>query len=76
MFFIPGFLGVGTLVLVWILMASGIPFDKFGWMLLLGLSWFAGYMDSHFVHRKKSNADKTMPPGEDNVTSDKDLFRS
>ena len=62
--------------IVWALLANGIMPDQFGWLFLVGAGWFAGFMDSHFVHRKKSDADKTAPPDTDGppVTTDKNLF--
>ena len=64
------------LFIVWALFAAGITPDQFGWLFLRGGGWFAGFMDSQFVHRKKSNADKTFPPDHDGPpqTSDEQMF--
>jgi len=82
MFFIPGILGIAVVVLIGVLMASGIPFDQYGWMLFVALAWFAGYMDSHFIHKRKSKADANpdaakLPESDkdDAATSDKELFQ-
>lgn len=82
MFFIPGILGIAVVVLIGVLIASGLPPDQYVWMLLVALAWFAGFMDSHFIHKKKSKADKNpdaapLPESDkdDSATSDKELFK-
>lgn len=66
------------LVLVWALFANGVVPDKFGWLMLMAVGWFAGFMDCQWIHRKKSDADQTMPPDNDGPpeTSDSGMFRA
>jgi len=57
-------------LLVFALLATGVKPDDYGWMMLVGTGWVAGYLDA----RKFSTADKPQLPGGPDDFKDADTF--
>ena len=64
----------GLIILIWALLAFGITPDMYGWLMLVGASWVAGYLDCRFFKKSDTDSQRTLPP-ETNIESDKDLFQ-
>ena len=70
-------------LLITAIMGTGHTPDQYGWMMLIGLSWLAGYLDCRKFSRSDQEKDRVMPPdarqdaplGLD-VPDDTTLFRS
>lgn len=62
------------ILLIWALLATGAAFDKFGWLMLVGTAWVAGYLDCRMFRRFDKDPDRVMPPG-DGDEADSSAFR-
>ena len=49
-------------ILIAAFMFSGHPPDQYGWMMLVGLGWIAGYLDCRKFARSDQDKDRVMPP--------------
>lgn len=57
-------------LLVFILLATGAKIDEYGWMMLVGTGWVAGFLDA----RKSSGSDKPRLPSGPEDFKDADTF--
>jgi hypothetical protein len=49
-------------LLMTVLLATGHTPDMYGWIMLVGLSWLAGYLDCRKFSRSDQEKDRVMPP--------------
>lgn len=65
------------LVIVSAMLLSGHPPDQAGWMMLVGLGWFAGYLDCRRFARSDQEKDRVLPPdATDPLPDDTETFES
>lgn len=50
--------------ILWALFATDVPFDRFGWLMVVGFAWFLGFMDGRHTQGRRNpfGSDRTMPP--------------
>ncbi len=70
MFFILLCLGIAALL------GTGHPPDQYGWMVLLGLGWFAGFLDCRLFAKSDQDRKRVLPPDVDEPSNDQALFKS
>lgn len=63
-------------LLLIILLLTGHAPDQYGWMMLIGLAWLAGYLDCRRFHRSDQDRARVMPPDADGIPDDSQIFRS
>lgn len=66
-------------ILIIALMSTGHSPDQYGWVMLVGLSWLAGYLDCRKFSRSDQDKDLVMPPDVRNqpeIPDDPSLFES
>jgi len=66
-------------LLITVLLATGHAPDQYGWMMLIGLSWLAGYLDCRKFSRSDQEKVLVMPPDvrqTPDIPDDKTLFES
>jgi hypothetical protein len=64
-------------VLVAVLLLTGHPPDQYGWMMLIGLSWLAGYLDCRKFAKSDQEQERVMPPdAHEPILSDRQIFKS
>lgn len=44
------------------LLLTNHPPDAYGWMMLVGAGWVAGYLDCRMFARSDQESDRVMPP--------------
>lgn len=49
-------------ILIAVLMLSGRTPDAYGWMMLVGVGWLAGYLDCRRFAKSDQDTDRVMPP--------------
>jgi hypothetical protein len=49
-------------VLLWALFALKTPFDQYGWLMIVGLTYVAGFLDSRLFARFDQDKARTLPP--------------
>lgn len=60
-----------------VLLLTGHPPDQYGWMMLIGVSWLAGYLDCRRFARSDRDKDRVMPPdAHEPFPSDKQMFET
>lgn len=64
-------------LLLWGLFANKVPFDQFGWLMLVATAWFTGFLDCRFFGKLEADKSRGIPPdhGSDRG-SDATLFES
>jgi hypothetical protein len=51
-------------IFITVLLSTGHPPDQYGWMMLIGLSWLAGYLDCRrFAKSDREKGRVTLPEG-------------
>jgi hypothetical protein len=66
-------------LLITALMTTGHTPDLYGWMMLIGLSWLAGYLDCRKFAGSDQEKDRVMPPDlrkTPDIPDDKSIFES
>jgi hypothetical protein len=66
-------------LLITVLMATGHSPDQYGWMMLIGLTWLAGYLDCRKFARSDQEKDRVMPADlrqDKTIPDDSALFES
>lgn len=65
-------------LLLVVLLANGVAIDQFGWLMLIGTGWIAGYLDCRKFARSDQDPDRVMPPDAraDAEPDDHSLFQS
>jgi hypothetical protein len=60
------------------LMLSGHPPDPYGWMMLMGVAWFCGYLDCRRFGKSDQESARVMPLDslDQSPPDDKTLFRT
>lgn len=48
--------------LITVLLLTGHTPDQYGWMMLTGISWLAGYLDCRKFANSDRDQDRVMPP--------------
>ena len=63
-------------LLLWALFALRSPFDTFGWLMIVGYAWVAGYLDCRMMAKSDQDRAYTMPrdASPDDDGSDNELF--
>lgn len=65
------------ILLLTALFLTGNTPDQYGWMMLLGLGWMAGYFDCRLFARSDRDQDRVMPPDADEpYHNDQTTFKS
>lgn len=49
-------------ILTVVLMANHVAIDTYGWLMLMGTGWFAGYMDCRLFQHWDQDKARTLPP--------------
>lgn len=65
-------------ILLGSLLLTNHPPDQYGWMMLLGTAWLAGYLDCRRFSRSDQESDRVMPPDvvSADTLDDSQIFRS
>lgn len=66
------------LLLVGLLLTGHYP-DQYGWMMLIGLAWMAGYLDCRRFQRSDQDRARVLPPDvmkADEPLDDSELFHT
>jgi hypothetical protein len=52
---------------LWVLLAQKVPFDIYGWMMVIASAWFCGFLDGRlFAHfDQRQHAHSPTPDAED-----------
>lgn len=58
------------------LMGTGHTPDLYGWVMLMGLAWLAGYLDCRKFAKSDQDKKRVLPPDMDYPTDDKATFES
>ncbi len=64
------------IALIALLMLTGNTPDAYGWMMLLGVGWLAGYLDCRRFLSSDRDKDRVMPPDASDPADDGTMFRS
>ncbi|HEY9686186.1 MAG TPA: hypothetical protein V6C52_04340 [Coleofasciculaceae cyanobacterium] len=65
-----------VILLVAAFLVTGHPPDQYGWMMLMGVSWLAGYLDCRRFSKSDQERDRVMPPDILEPSDDKVNFES
>lgn len=49
-------------ILLWALIALQVPFDKFGWLMLVATGWVAGFLDCRMRYQLDKDPSSGLPP--------------
>jgi hypothetical protein len=71
------FFALLCLLISGLLLTSHTP-DQYGWMMLIGVGWLAGYLDCRRFSRSDREKDRVMPPDvlQDTPVGDSQIFNS
>lgn len=72
------FFALLCLLITVLLLTKHAP-DAYGWMMLLGVAWLAGYLDCRRFSRSDQEKDRVMPPdvsGLSEPADDSHIFRA
>jgi hypothetical protein len=58
------------------LMGTGHTPDLYGWVMLVGLGWMAGYLDCRKFARSDQDRDRVLPPDAGEPSNDQATFES
>ncbi|MGE0199907.1 MAG: hypothetical protein AB7P76_02935 [Candidatus Melainabacteria bacterium] len=62
-------------LLLYLLIANKVQPDMFGWLMLVGTGWFAGYLDGRVLQRSDKDPDRVLPPDVTEDSSDRSTFQ-
>jgi hypothetical protein len=65
-----------VILLVAAFLGTGHPPDQYGWMMLMGVAWLAGYLDCRRFSKSDQERDRVMPPDIHEPSDDKVNFES
>lgn len=57
-------------------LGTGHTPDQYGWIMLIGLAWLAGYLDCRKFSKSDQDRKRVLPPDMDSPTDDKATFES
>lgn len=63
------------LLIITVLIGTGNSPDQYGWMLLTGLGWFAGFIDCRIFAKSDRDKSRVMPPDANEPSDDQTLFK-
>lgn len=57
-------------------LGTGHPPDQYGWMMLLGFGWLAGFLDCRIFARSDQDKQRVLPPDAHEPSDDQAIFKS
>jgi hypothetical protein len=63
-------------LIIVILLGTGRSPDQYGWMMLTGLGWLAGYLDCRRFAKSDQDKSRVLPPDMNEPADDQAIFRS
>lgn len=64
------------LLIIAAFLGTGHPPDQYGWMLLTGLGWFAGFLDCRIFAKSDRDKGRVLPPDANEPSNDQAIFKS
>ncbi|MDX2084945.1 MAG: hypothetical protein SFZ03_06095 [Candidatus Melainabacteria bacterium] len=51
-------------LLLWALFAFQAPFDRFGWLMIVGAAYMAGFLDARRTLKADADTERVTPPAD------------